>query len=178
MSPRQAGPGRPPASFVRIERTKEGKWRLFLGRALWRAAGEPSRVDVTRDGSVLRLKTRGAYAVSVGSSIPRLTIGAAAGEKLELRPGRFQAAVVDGEIEMTFEPHRAAGAGVWLVRQTAGHGQNVVWRIRDGRTRHSNVLWQAPGTLTPVEAMHQAHAWCAARGYRVIAVSDDTAKEE
>lgn len=103
----QAGQGRAPASFVRIERVTppprkghsqdrdveagirhrtsiESRVRLYIGRALWYALGSPARIALTRQDGQLRITVaRGDethnYAVVSGSGMPRIWIDGARG---------------------------------------------------------------------------------------------------
>ena len=100
----QAGPGRTPSRFVRIEtETTRGdtpRLRLYIGRGLWYEIGSPARIDVQRvGGSVWLRPARGdaGYAVTAGSGMPRCYVDGAR-DLLRLDDGKYSAEVRDGAI--------------------------------------------------------------------------------
>lgn len=103
--PRQAGPGRAPARFIRVTHEPWGKQarprlRLYIGRALYYAVGSPARFDVERSGAQLVLRPadggRG-MAFQVGTGMPRAFVDGWA-DVLRLDDGRYAATVQAGAI--------------------------------------------------------------------------------
>jgi hypothetical protein len=101
LAPRakRAGPGDRPGDFVRIERKedKRGSERLtiYVGRALWYAAGSPRRLDIQRlHGALWLIPADGdhGYAVGVRAGLmPRLRCDSARDLVGHLSDGRYQA---------------------------------------------------------------------------------------
>lgn len=96
---RRAGPGMTPGDFVRIERKidKRGSERLtiYVGRALWYAAGSPRRLDVQLlHGALWLIPADGdaGYAVGVRDGLmPRIRCDGARDLVEHLADGRYAA---------------------------------------------------------------------------------------
>lgn len=76
--------------------------RLFIGRSLWQAIGEPPRVKLDRFGARLAISPAVApegYAVQGAkfNGQPRLSVGVSAMEQIALDPGVYAAHVVEGK---------------------------------------------------------------------------------
>lgn len=96
---RRAGPGDTPGNFVRVERRhdRRGSERLtiYVGRALWYAAGSPQRLDVQRlNGALWLIPADGdnGYSVSVRPGLmPRLRCDGVRDLVDHLSDGRYDA---------------------------------------------------------------------------------------
>jgi hypothetical protein len=74
--------------------TPQQSGRLYIGRALWQAIGEPARVDLLRHGGRLLIVAGETFAVSGRQgSIPRVSIGQPTLETIGLEPGTYPAMV-------------------------------------------------------------------------------------
>lgn len=97
--------GRPRGSGSQIVRVAQK--RVFIGRALWQAIGEPPYVAVGRNGKNQIVLTAADglgedrfRVVASSNSIPRFSIGAQSRARLGLREGAYQARVVDDHITL------------------------------------------------------------------------------
>lgn len=96
---RRAGPGDKPGEFVRIERKEDrrGSERLtiYVGRALWYAAGSPARLDIQRlHGALWLIPAEGDHGYSVGvrpGLMPRIRCDGSRDLVDDLEDGRHEA---------------------------------------------------------------------------------------
>lgn len=106
----QAGPGRAPSRFVRIERqapygpgrTQE-RLIVHVGRGLYYDAGSPARLDAQRlGGQLVLLPASGdvGFAVRAGKGMPRFFADGARDLFDDLADGRYTAVIVGGRIEV------------------------------------------------------------------------------
>lgn len=99
----QAGPGRTPSRFVRVERVLVGqqeRLRLYVGRGIWYDLGSPARLDVQREGGRVLLRPASGdagFAVVAGRGMPRLWCDGAR-DLIDLEDGRYQAELRGGAI--------------------------------------------------------------------------------
>ena len=94
----RAGPGRQPATFLRVERTEDRatgqeRLRLHIGRGLWYAIDSPKRITIQRLGGELRIAAGDEYAVIAGTGMPRVTCDGSRDLLADIADGRYDAVV-------------------------------------------------------------------------------------
>lgn len=105
---RQAGPGRAPSRFVRIERmlphggerTQE-RLLIYIGRGLWYDLGSPKRFDVQSLSGQLMLRPATGdqgYALNIGEGMPRFYADGLRDLFDHLEDGRYDARLEAGAI--------------------------------------------------------------------------------
>ena len=101
--------GRPIGSgFRTVEiglRTDNPGYNFFVGRALWQEIGEPERLDIVEVSSYVYHLVVARYdqgwSVVGGKGMPRLHVGKAQIEFLQLDEGVYPAEIVDGVIRFS-----------------------------------------------------------------------------